>query len=220
MTLRCLALALLTLTAATTARAQTPGSRTFQVIDGQVHLDGRVLPNAVPPSLDLSGFATGVLEFSGPVSPVVRVDDQVYVLENEKLVPMDESSQAGQGVYILGDISEEQMTPVVEAAYMRDVEQTDGSLYSKMQAERAMEAEALRLTERFHRLPPDSEERDRLRDQLRGLLSNVLELKHQVRREELDLAQSRLEAARSALDAREENHDAIVTRRLRDLTGQ
>ena len=230
MSLRRLALVLLALTAGATARAQDDVVHTFQVVGGEVHLDGRHLPGAVPPSLDLSGLATGVLEFSGPVAPVLRVDGRAYVLEDERLVPLDESSRAGQGVYILGDLGadpknlaslpDDRMTPIVEAAYMRDVEETDGSLYSKMRTEQSMEGDALALTQRLRRLPADSGERDRLREELRGLLSDVLTLKHEIRREELDLAQKRLDAARQALDEREGNHDAIVTRRLLELTGQ
>ena len=230
MSLRRLALVLLALAAGTTAHAQDDRVHTFQVVGGEVHLDGRHLRDAVPASLDLSGLATGVLEFSGPVAPVLRVDGRAYVLENERLVPLDESSRAGQGVYILGDLGadpqnlaslpEDRMTPIVEAAYMRDVEEADGSLYSKMRTEQSMEADALALTQRLRRLPAGSGERDRLREELRGLLSDVLTLKHEIRREELDLAQRRLDAARSALDERADNHDAIVTRRLRELVGQ
>lgn len=230
MSLRRLALVLLALAVSTAARAQDEGSHTFQVVGGEVHLDGRVLPGAVPPSLDLAGLATGVLEFSGPVAPVLRVDGRAYVLENERLVPLDESSKAGQGVYILGDLQpdsqsieslpQDQLTPIVEAAYMRNVEEADGSLYSKMRTEKAMEAEALGLTRRLLRLPDSSDERERLRADLRTLLSDVLALKHEIRREELDLAQDRLDAARRHLREREENHEAIVTLRLRELTGR
>ena len=232
MSLRRFALVLLALAVGTTAHAQdgpAAGDRvhTFQVIDGQVHLDGRPLPDAVPASLDLSGLGTGVLEFSGPVAPVVRVGGQAYVLENERLVPLEASSRAGQGVYILGDLApdpealpEDRLTTFVEAAYMRDLAATDGSLYSKKRTEWSMEVEARRLTQRFRRLPEGSSERDRLRDELRDLLSDVLSLKNQVLREELDLAQKRLDAVRAGLDQREENHDAMVTSRLQELTGQ
>lgn len=229
MSLRRLALVLLVLAAGTAAQAQDI-VHTFQVVDGEVHLDGRHLPGAVPASLDLSGLATGVLEFSGPVAPVIRVDGQAYVLENEVLVPLDESSRAGQGVYILGDLGpdpknlaslpESRLTPIVEAAYMRDVEAADESLYSKMREEQGMEAEALDLTRRIQRLPADSDDRDRLREELRALLSDVLALKHEIRREELALAQTRLDAARDRLAERERNHDAIVNLRLLELTGQ
>ena len=164
------------------------------------------------------------------MAPVLRIDGRAYVLENEALVPLDESSRAGRGVYILGDLGadpqnlaslpDDRMTPIVEAAYMRNVEATDGSLYSKMRTEQAMGAEALGLTRRLQRLPADSDERGRLHEELRRLLSDTLTLQHEIRREELDLAQTRLDAARASLGKREENHDAIVAHRLRELTGQ
>ena len=230
MSLRRFALALLALAVSTVAQAQDAAVHTFQVVGGEVHLDGRHLPDAVPESLDLSGLATGVLEFSGPVAPVLRVDGQAYVLENDVLVPLDESSRAGQGVYIMGDLGPDpehlknlpasRLTPIVEAAYMRDVEANDESLYSKMRTEQTMETEALGLTRRLHRLPGDSDERGRLREELRGLLSDILALKHEIRREELALAQRRLDAARDRLAERERNHNAIVNLRLLELAGQ
>lgn len=205
------------------ASAQTDAVHTFQVRDGAVYLDGRHLPEAVPSDLDLGGQGTRVLEFSGPVTPVLEVNGRAYVLENERLVLLSESSLAGQGVLVneagpAGETAEDRVTPIVEEAYMRDVASFNGELYGRMQREQAMEGEVAGLASRVLALAPGAPRRA-LRDQLRGLLSDLLALKHEIRAEEIVVAEQRLEAARSALAYRENHHDEIVDARLRELVG-
>ena len=207
------------------ARAQG-AIRTFQVVDGQVFVDGTHVPEAVPAGLDLSGMDSEVLQFRQPNLPVIEVDGQVFVLENAHLVPFEESSRAGQGIYMLyrGDetiagIPEERTTPIVEAAYMREVASQNQALYSQLQREQELEANARALAGRV-RVLPAGPERDRLRDELRGLLSDLLALKHQIRAGEIDMAQDRLDGLRARLEEREAQHDAIVDHRLRQLCGE
>lgn len=224
---RLLGLALLALAVAAAPGAQTGTTHTFQVRDGAVYLDGRLLPDAVPDGLDLSGMGTGLLEFSGPVTPVIEVDGQVYVLQNGRLVTLEASGQSDESVYILGDVapdvpqnlSEDRVMPVVEAAYMREVAARNEALFAKMQRERRMEAEALQLAARIRTLP-DGAERTQLREDLRRQLSAILALKHEVQAEELALAATRLDALRDRLADREARHDALVEGRLRQLIGQ
>ena len=221
-----LALALL-VALAPAGRAQSGTTHTFQIRDGEVYLNGRHLRSAVPDRLDLSGMGTGLLEFSGPVAPVIEVDGQVYVLQDERLVPLEASDTPDQSVYFLGGVSpdapanlaEDRVTPIVEAAYMRDVAARNRALYEKMQHAERLEAEALRLAAQVRALP-DGDERARLRERLRERLSDVLALKHEVQREELALAQGRLDALRARLDEREGQHDSMVDARLRELAGQ
>lgn len=226
MSRRLLALVLLALLAPA-SRAQSGVTHTFQIRDGAVYLDGRHLPGAVPDRLDLAGMGTGLLEFSGPVAPVIEVDGRVYVLQDKRLVPLEESDRPSQSVYILGgvgpdvpeNLAEERVTPIVEEAYMRDVAAHNRALYEKMRRVGQMEAEALRLVDRVRALP-DGDERRRLREELRARLSDVLALKHEVQAAELALAQARLDDLRSRLDEREGQHDSIVDARLRELVGQ
>lgn len=198
---------------------------TFQVLDGQVYLDGRLLPDAIPAGLDLSGQSTSPLEFSGPVTPVLEIDGRPYVLEGERLIPMEASSQAGQGVFLLdadapapSAVSREEMRPIIEAAYMRDVADRDRTLYDQMQREAALEATIVTLAGRVRALSMGPE-RQRLRSDLRRQLSDLLSLKHQIRAQEIALAQDRLDAARTGLERRRSLHDAIVDGRLRELVG-
>jgi hypothetical protein len=226
MSRRLLALALLVLLVPA-GWAQSGTTHTFQIRDGAVYLNGRHLPDAVPAALDLSGMGTGLLEFAGPVAPVIEVDGRVYVLEDERLVPLEESAQSRQSVYVLGDVApdvpanlpEERVTPIVEAAYMRDVAARNRALYTKMQRMDRTEAAALQLAADVRALP-EGDERDRLRDELRERLSDVLALKREVYAEELALAQDRLDVLRARLDEHERQHDAIVDGQLRRLAGQ
>ncbi|WP_420456439.1 hypothetical protein [Rubrivirga sp.] len=233
MTRRLLAAVALALAAASAPSAQTQEVRaggevvrTFEVRDGQVYLDGRHLADAVPPGLDLDGFSMMPLELTGPIVPVLEVDGAVYVLEGEKLVPMDASSRPGRGVYILGDVTpeavaempEESMTPIIEEAYMRDVAARNEALYDRMQQAESMESEVGALAARV-RARPRGPERDRLREQLRGLISDLLSLKHEIRDEEIAVVAERLDAAREELEDRRGHHDDIVNGRLRELVG-
>ena len=221
MTRRLIAAAALLLCAGT-ASAQTDTVHTFQVRDGAVYLDGRHLPDAVPPDLNLTGQETRMLEFSGPVTPVLEIDGRAYVLEGERLVLLSESSLAGQGVLVNesepDQTAEDRVLPMVEEAYMRDVASRNTALYDRMQRERAMEAEVATLAARVLELAPGAPRRA-LRDQLRGLLSDLLALKHEIRAEEIVVAEQRLDAARQTLAYREGHHDDIVDARLRELVG-
>ena len=227
---RLTALLALVLAASTAPAAQTDAPvHTFQVFEGRVFLDGRPLPDAVPDGLDLGDMMTPPLEFSGAVAPVLEVDGRAYVLEDDRLVPLDESSRAGQSVYILGEpmpdaedvaaMPMERVRPIVDAAYLRDVADRDGALFGQMQRERELEAEIFAAVARVLALPAGAE-RDALRSDLQDRLSALLALKHDNRAAELDHAEAQLEAARRSLDARRQQHDAIVEGRLRELVGE
>ena len=241
MTRRLLAAAALALVASAAPTAQTEpaaaaesaedaDTHLFQVVDGMVYLDGAAVPDAVPPGLDLEGFSMErPLEFSGPIAPILEIDGVAWVLEDRRLVPLEASSRAGQGVYILGgadadeeavaQMPQERVRPIVEAAYMRDVAERNRALYERMQTEAGMERDVMILAAQVRESPAGAE-RSRLRERLRELLSDLLAIKHEVRAEEIAVAQARLDAAREGLGLRERNHDEIVEGRLRELVGE
>jgi hypothetical protein len=218
--------------AASGSVAQTEQQAHLLVIeDSQVFLDGRLLPNAVPADLDLSGLGI-TLEYSGPVTPVVEVDGQAYVLENGRLTRFEQSSRAGQGVYILGELTapgappaqaqampEDQMALVSEQAYLRGVAERDEALYRKLQQERDLEGEVEALGETVRRTPRGATYTD-LRAHLRSRLSDLFRLKMEVRRQEVARAQAQLDEMRELLDLRDARHEAIVDARLREMIGE
>lgn len=230
------ALALLLLSAPLAALAQQPVSTSpravtdghlLEIRDGDVFLDGAALPDAAPAGLDLNGL-TMSLDYSGPITPVVEVDGQAYVLERGRLVRFEESTRAGERVYALsaampdagsvGAMGDERLALVSQEAYFRELAERDRALYSRMQHEQDLEARVDVLAEQVRRVPPGAE-RTRLRDELRDRLHELLALKQTLRREEVDRAQIELDAVRSQLDARDAQHDAIVERRLQGLCG-
>lgn len=203
-------------------RAQTPPDHLFEIRGGHVLLDGSVLPDAIPDGLDLSGLVMS-LAYSGPITPVVEVDGQAYVLEQGRLVRFEESSRAGQGVYILGEaepdlaaMPDDRLVQVSQEAYRREVAARDQQLFDQMQAERALEEEVARLGESVRRLPEGSD-RSRLRAELHARLSELFTLKQGIRHAELDRAQEEIDAVRSQLGERERRRDAIIEGRLRRL---
>lgn len=197
----------------------------FEIRDGQVYLDGRLLPNAVPDSLDLSGMGMQALQYSGPLTPVVKVGDQAFVLDGQRLVRFEESTQADQGVYIMGEplpmfeaMPPEQLARASEAAYLRNVASRDQALFSKLQREQQLEIQGLQLAERIRSMPLGAE-RDRLKEDLRRQLAEIFRLKQEARRDELARAQEEIDRIRAVLDARDARRDAIVEHRLQELSG-
>lgn len=207
------------------AWAQGSEGHVLSIHQGVVSLDGQVLPNAAPASLDLAGIDLD-FEYSGPVTPVIEVDGEPYVFENNRLVPFEESTRVGERVYGLGEpmadpsaLKAAQMVQLGEAAYLQQVAERDQSLFQLISREREMEEEALRQADQIRRMPLGAQ-RETAREGLRSLLSDLLRLKDANRREELARAQERLDAVRAQLDLREAKHDDIVEARLRALSGE
>ncbi len=234
MTARALALLILALPLA--AVAQQPVStapRTaadghlLEIRDGNVYLDRVALPGAAPAGLDLTGL-TMSLDYSGPITPVVEVDGQAYVLERGRLVRFEESTRAGERVYALsaampdaasvGEMDDDRLALVSQEAYFRELAERDRALYGRMQHEQDLETRVDALAEQVRRTAAGAEH-TRLRGELRDRLHELFALKQSLRREEVDRAQAELDAVRSQLDTRDAQHEAIVERRLHGLCG-
>ena len=204
------------------ADAQERDGHVLSIQNGALALDGEVLPNAAPPALDLRGIDLE-FEFSGPVTPVISIDGQPYVFENNRLVPFEQSSRVGERIYGLGEpvadpnaLQEAQLVQLGEAAYFQQVAERDQTLYQRIEQERTMEEDALQRADAIRRMPAGPQ-REAAREELRTLLSDILNLKDANRREELARAQERLDAVRSQLEARSAMHDEIVDARLQAL---
>ena len=204
----------------------------LEIRDGRVHLDGVVLVDAVPDGLDLTGL-TLALDYSGPITPVVEVDRQAYVLERGRLVRFEESSRARERVYVVGEaqpaaqpepmdvaaMDDARIALVSQEAYRRELADRDRALYGRMQEEHALEARVEALAAQVRSTPPGAD-RARLRAELRTRLGELFSLKQANRREEVDRAQAELDGLREQIDARDAQHEAIVERRLRGLCGE
>ncbi len=236
MTVRSLAFALAALPAAAIAQPVPASPAATQMVheghlleirDGHVHLDGMLLANAAPPGLDLTGLTLS-LDYSGPITPVVEVDGEAYVLERGRLVRFQESTRAGEQVYV---VSEAQQAPmdvsamddahvalVSQEAYRRELAERDRELYARMQEEHALEVRVETLAGQVRRTPPGVE-RTRLRDDLRLRLTELFRLKQSNRREEVGRAQAELDSLRAQLDARDAQNETIIESRLRGICG-
>ena len=194
----------------------------LEIRDGALHLDGRRLPDAAPEGVDLSGLAMA-MEFAGPVTPVVEIDGQAYVLKDDRLEPYDASLAEGR-LYIAGapqatdgvPMPADRAARVSEQAYLQEVAQRDTELYGQMRREQRAEREGEQLAARIRAMPP-GEARDALRAQLRDHLADVFRLKLRVRRDEIAHARAELDQLEALLQAREANLDAIVDARVGEL---
>jgi hypothetical protein len=220
---------------------QTP--HVLEIRNGSVWLDNRRLPpNAVPDGLDLEGLQMSV-EYSGPVTPVVEVDGIAYVLQDERLVPFDESNRAGSQVYFLGEASpapqsaprepaatlaggagregesdDARLRRAGEAAYMRQLSATDQELYEQIQREAALEAAAEQLAASI-RATEDPDERAAGVERLRAVLAEAFDLKQQIREAEIQRAEQQVGELKRMLRERGARRSMIVEHRIRELLG-
>lgn len=203
-----------------------PASRMFEIHSGRLWLDGRALPpSAVPDGIDLTGVVMQ-LELVGPVTPVLEVDGVPYVLENERLVPFETSSKAGNPVYILGEMAvapeaapADRLQPVVREAYRRELSTEDEALFAKMQTEERLEGEINAIARRARGLPPGPEY-DALATDLRARLGRLFDLKQEIRVEELDRTEAEIRALRAVLAERATMREQIIDNRFLDLMGE
>ena len=205
--------------------AAPPEPHLLEIRDGALHLDGRRLPDAAPEGVDLHGLAMA-MEFAGPVTPVVEIDGQAYVLVDDRLELYDATRNDGR-LYIAGaaqmtggaPMPAERMARVGEQAYLREVAARDTELYGQMERERRAELEGEHLAARIRAMPAGPE-RAALRSQLRDHLADVFRLKLRVRRDEIARARAEIDGLESLLEQREANLDAIVDARTRELCGE
>ena len=217
--------------------------RILEIHSGKVFLDGEALPaSSVPADLNLDDLDT-IVRFSGPVTPAIEIDGIVYVLDEQKLIPLSESSRAGSQVYFFAQpeaapvpqgrladaaqrsvppaepMPEQEMREASEAAYLQQISERDRSLYNQIRGEQALELETLRLADRIRRTP-DAAAKQPLLDQLRAKLDESFELKQQIREDEIVQAEAQITELRRLLDERAARKEQIIDRRLRELIGE
>jgi len=214
--------------------------RILEIRDGDVKLDGRVLPTGnLPGGLHLGGIDM-IYHFSGPVTPVLEIDGEVYVLDGDRLIRMEDAAPNRANVYFLGQpemnapippvtsvgaalagsqVASDDLQHAGEDAYLRQLSSRDRTLYDQIQHEQSLELETYRLAAEF-RQAPDQEEQSQIEDALRDMLSESFELKQQIRADEIGQAASQIGELRRLLDERSARKEQIIERRLRELTGK
>jgi len=214
--------------------------RVLEIHDGDLMLDGRVLPTGnLPGGLRLDGIEM-TYHFSGPVTPVLEIDGEVYVLDGERLIRMDDAAPNRANVYFLGQpemnarsvpvttvgaamapspAPGDELEQAGEQAYLRQLSFRDRTLFNQIQREQSVELETFRLAGEYRRAN-DPADQSRIEDELRDKLGESFELKQQIRADEIAQAESQINELRGLLDERSARKEQIVERRLRELIGK
>ncbi len=223
------------------AAAEAPQVRVLEIRGGSLKLDGRVLPSGnLPSGLSLGGIDM-TYNFSGPVTPVLEIDGEVYVLEGDRLIRMEDiAPNRAANVYFLGqpessarsgsapsagaemfesEILDDDVQQAGEEAYLQQLSSRDRSLYDQIQHEQSLEMETYRLASEY-RQARDQNEQGRIEIDLRDKLSESFELKQQIRADEITQAESQIDELRRLLNDRSARKEQIIERRLRELTGK
>lgn len=212
------------------ALAQRPAEaevHRLEIRDGALFHDGAPLPaSALPAGVDLDGVPAMYMDYSGDVTPAIEIDGRVFAFAEGRLIEIDTAAEPGRAqAFALS-----QPKPVTfagadarrrdaEAAYLETLSESDRALYERLMRERDMEAETLRLAQRYHRAMDESE-RAGVRAELRDRLSAMFDLKQQNRREEVRQMEVVLDTLRERLRERAAMRERIVEHRLNELLGQ
>lgn len=214
--------------------------RVLEIHDGDLKLDGIVLPtDNLPGGLRLDGIEM-TYHFSGPVTPVLEIDGEVYVLAGERLIRMEDAAPNRANVYFLGQpemnarvapvtragaamapspVLDDDLEQAGERAYLRQLSFRDRTLFNQIQREQSVELETFRLAGEYRRAN-DPDDQSRIEDALRDKLGESFELKQQIRADEIAQAETQISELRGLLDERSARKDQIIERRLRELIGK
>lgn len=201
---------------ASSAAAQSDGAiHRLEIRDGKVYHDGTEMPaSTLPEGFDADGMSF-TFEYAGPVMPAITLNGEVFALEGDRLVRLDQAEDSARPVGVMQPAEERRR---LEQAYMQRLSEHDRTLYERLIEERDREEESLRLAFRY-RQSQSAAERAELRAELRRQVELIFELKQENRRREVEQGEQMLEAMRERLAERERQRDEIVDRRLTELIG-
>ena len=211
--------------------APRPDVHRLTIQNGAAHLDGRPL-DAVPSGLDLRGIELD-FQYDGPVTPVIEIDGEAFVVENRRMLPFDEAEavrrarsrpegaapSSARSARAYGRISSTAVPPpAAEQAYLASLSESDRALYEGLEREHAMEAEAERLAGQVRRADGDARRSAELT--LRQHLTRMFDHKQAMRRMELQRMEGDLAALKQRLQKRDQMRDEVVAKRMAQLLGQ
>ncbi|GIW89819.1 MAG: hypothetical protein KatS3mg109_0251 [Pirellulaceae bacterium] len=110
------------------------------------------------------------------------------------------------------------LRPIPLEERVRQLQRVDVELYrlyaADLEYERSTQSVAARIRE-----APSAEARDALMQELRELVAKHFEVRQERRRLQLRRLEEELARTRQAIEARQEARDALIDRRIRELTG-
>jgi hypothetical protein len=210
------------------AVATAQQTRTLDIRDGTVYVDGRALADdQVPPGLDLDGV-NAHYQFVGIQRPVVELKGQLVAIADSGLTPVtNEDVRSTNAAVVMQGGTARASTSQPSAAgadvsarqqYLRDVQESSRELYNRLQRERRMEQEAQNLA-RVIRMLPDGDERQVKTDTLRAMLNRLFEIKQENHRREIERLQRKIQELQRRLQERKEMRQPMIDHRLRQLIG-
>lgn len=213
-------------------------TRTLDIRDGTVYVDGRALADdQLPDGLALDGV-TARYQFVGIQRPVVELKGQLVAVSDSGLTPVtdEEVRSTNAAVVMQGGASQQggasrsrtSQSPAGGTAanaemsarqeYLRDVQESSRELYESLQRERRMEQEAQNLA-RVIRMLPDGDERQVKTDTLRTMLNRIFEIKQENHRREIERLQRKIQELQRRLQERKEMRQPMIDHRLQQLIG-
>lgn len=209
------------------AAAQT--TRTLDIRDGKIYVDGRRLTDdQIPPGLSLDGV-TAHYQFVGIQRPVVELAGRLVALADSGLTPVTGSEvQAADASVVLqgGTARAGTAPPAAEGEqsahqqYLHDMQQSSRKLYERLQHEQHMEGRVQDLARVIRMLPEGDARRQAKVDTLRAMLGRLFELKQENHRREIKRLQREIQELQRRLRKREEMRQAMIEHRLQQLIGE
>ena len=205
-------------------------TRTLDIRDGTVYVDGRALADhQLPSGLDLNGV-NAHYQFVGIQRPVVELRGQLVAIADSGLTAVTDAdvqstnaavvmqggtARAGSAQPVArGDAAEAERSE--HQQYLRDVQQSSRELYERLQRERRMEQEAQDLA-RVIRMLPESDAREAKTDTLRAMLNRIFEIKQENHRREIERLQRKIQELQRRLQERSKMRQPMIDHRLQQL---
>lgn len=208
--------------------ASAQQTRTLNIRDGTVYVDGRPLADdQLPDSLNLEGV-NAHYRFLGIQRPVVELRGRLFAVE-DGLVPVTEEEVREQRASVILGGGTTQPAGAQRARrraadraargqrqYLNAIERSSRELYERLLRERRMEQDARNLARAIRLMPEGPERRARI-DTLRAMLGEIFEVKQENRRREVQRLQQQIRDLKRNLRKREQMRDRMITRHLQRL---
>lgn len=106
-----------------------------------------------------------------------------------------------------------------EMRRVQELQRTDPEAYESMKKERSLEMESFEIGEQI-RATEDPAKRDELKAKLKPILAELFDLREKHKDQEIKRLEKELNRLKEQVERRRKNKDAIVERRLRELSGE